>query len=139
MAVGHRLMLVVKTSIVIGAVAATTVALAATAWAGQNVAARYPIANGDPHLPGAILYGAFHHKGDWLQLVNSCRGWGIGYIQVRSGAETKTYYVAKKGQAHRCGERWINRNFREGQPIGIRVCLVRRGRDKCVPWRWGIA
>jgi hypothetical protein len=139
--------LVVKALIVTGAVAATTMGLAAPAWAGQNVSTVVPF--GDGHYdPGwgsyDSGYGAFHHKGDWLQLVDRCSDRYyidnlIVYLQVRNGAETRTYYVAKKGQRHRCGERWINRDFREGRDIAIRVCIVRRGRDRCAGWRWGIA
>ena len=139
--------LVVKALIIAGVVAATTVGLAAPAWAGQNVSTVVPFHDGryDPG-PGSYDsgYGAFHHEGDWLQLVDRCTDrYYIDnltvYLQVRNGAETSTYYVAKKEQPHRCGERWINRNFREGRDIAIRVCIVRRGLDRCVGWRWGIA
>jgi hypothetical protein len=127
--------LVVKALILTAAVAATTVGLAAPAWAGQNVSARIDF--------GALqtdVYGAFHHEGEWVQLVDSCDNKAVSYIQVRNGAETKTYYVAKKGESHRCGTRWIDRNFREGQKIGIRVCnSVSFSVDTCSSWRWGIA
>jgi hypothetical protein len=88
-----------------------------------------------------LVYGAFHHKGDRLQLWDRCQKNSFtGYLQVRNGAEMKTYYVARKGMPHRCGERWINRNFREGRDIGIRACLaIPSDWDTCSPWRWGIA
>jgi hypothetical protein len=126
--------MIVKALIVAGAVAAATVGVVAPAWAGQNVSAKV--------LDPPVVYGAFHHQGDRLQLVQDCSGVvkRIGYLQVRNGAEMKTYYLAKKGQPHRsCGERWINRNFREGRDISIRVCFVQRGADRCSAWRWGIA
>jgi hypothetical protein len=125
--------LFVKALIVTGALAATTVGLAAPAWAGQNVKVEW----------GGRVYGAFHHKGDWLQLVDHCNTpnqTSTGYLQVRNGAEIKTYYATNGPNGeHICGERWINRNFREGRDIGIRVCLVEPGPDACKPWRWGIA
>jgi hypothetical protein len=124
--------LVVKALVLTAAVAATTVGWAAPAWAGQNVSARIDF--------GALqtdVYGAFHHKGDWVQLVDSCDNKAVSYVQVRSGG---TYYVAKRGESHRCGTRWINRNFREGRKIGIRVCnVVPASVDTCTSWRWGIA
>ena len=130
--------LTVKALILTGAVAAMTVGLAAPAWAGQNVSAQIDF--------GALqtdVYGAFHHKGDWVQLVDSCDNKAVSYIQVRGAFSwpggRKTYYVAKAGQKHRCGSRWINRNFREGRKIGIRVCNVAAGIDTCTSWRWGIA
>ena len=127
--------LVVRALILTAAVAATTVGLATPAWAGQNVTARIDF--------GALqteVYGAFHHNGDWVQLVDSCKDKAVSYIQVRNGAEQRTYYVAKKGQPHRCGERWIDRNFQEGRKIGIRVCIsVSFSVDTCTSWRWGIA
>ena len=127
--------LVAKALILTAAVAATTVGLVSPAWAGQNVSARINF--------GALrtdVYGAFHHDGDWVQLVDSCDNKAVSYIQVRNGAETKTYYVAKKGQSHRCGTRWINRNVREGRNIGIRVCnVVAASVDTCTSWRWGTA
>jgi hypothetical protein len=131
----RKVTLVVKALILAGAVAATIVGSAAPAWAGQNVSARIDF--------GALqtdVYGAFHHRGDWVQLVDSCDDKAVSYIQVRNGAEQKTYYVAKKGQSHRCGKRWINRNFQEGRRIGIRVCTsVPFSVDTCSSWRWGIA
>jgi hypothetical protein len=88
--------------------AATTVGLAAPAWAGQSVSARIDF--------GALqtdVHGAFHHKGDWVQLVDSCNNQAVSYIQVRGPFHrgTKTYYVTKPGESHRCGTRCINRNF----------------------------
>jgi hypothetical protein len=132
--------MIVRALIVAAAVAATTVGLAAPAWAGQNVSARVTGNNlGDPDAPPWV-YAAFHHEGDWLQLVDNCDDLFLGYLQVRNGAEQKTYYVAKKGESHQCGQRWVNRNFREGRDIGIRACTVRPADpDHCSPWRWGIA
>jgi hypothetical protein len=133
----RKVTLVVKALILTAGVAATTVGLAAPAWAGQNVSAQIDF--------GALqtdVYGAFHHKGDWAQLVDSCDDKAVSYIQVRDESPflTRTYHVAKKGESHRCGERWINRNFREGRKIGIRVCIdVFFSRDTCTSWRWGIA
>jgi hypothetical protein len=128
----------VKALILAAAVATTTAGLAAPAWAGQNVSARIDF--------GALqtdVYGAFHHEGDRVQLVDSCDNKAVSYIQVRGPFSftggTKTYYVAKPGESHRCGTRWINRNFREGQKIGIRVCDVSFGVDTCSSCRWGIA
>ena len=130
--------LVAKALILTAAVAAATVGLAAPAWAGQNVTARSDF--------GALqtdVYGAFHQKGYWVQLVDSCDNKTVSYIRVRGPFSftggTKTYYVAKPGESHRCGTRWINRNFREGQKIGIQVCNVAAGVDSCTSWRWGIA
>jgi hypothetical protein len=120
---------VVKPLMLTAALTATT---AAPAWAGQNVSAR-------EWNPWGSVYGAFHHKGDYLQLVDSCGDSLGGYLQLRNGAERKTYYRESGGQSHPCGERWINRNFREGRDIGIRVCLAKPGPDFCSPWRWGIA
>jgi hypothetical protein len=130
--------LVVKGLILTVAVAAATVGLAAPAWAGQNVSAQIDF--------GAFqtdVYGAFHHEGDWVQLVDSCDNKAISLIRVRGPFSwtggTKTYYVAQPGESHRCGTRWINRNFREGERIGIQVCNVAAGLDSCTSWRWGIA
>jgi hypothetical protein len=136
--------LVVKALIVTGAVAAMTVGLAAPAWAGQNVSARVTWGTGrfDPSPMSTMWgYGAFHHKGDWLQLWDRCQNDRLtAYLKVRNGAEIKTYYVAKKGEPHRCGERWINRDFREGRDIAIMVCIVKPGNDNCGRgWRWGVA
>ena len=134
----RKAVLVVKALILSAAAAATTVGWAEPAWAGKNVTARI-----DFGLETDV-YGAFHHKGDWVQLVDSCDNKAVSYIQVR-GADSwpggmKTYYVAKAGKSHRCGSRWINRNFREGRKIGIRVCdAVPGGSDSCTSWRWGIA
>jgi hypothetical protein len=69
--------LVVKALILTAAVAATTMGLAAPAWAGQNVSARIDF--------GALqtdVYGAFHHRGDWVQLVDSCDDKAVSYSQV---------------------------------------------------------
>jgi hypothetical protein len=129
--------------ILTGAVAATTMGLAAPAWAGQNVSAQIDFGASQPDV-----YGAFHHKGDWVQLEDSCRDKQPAYIQVRKvftgplgpGAQTKTYYVAKRGESHRCGTRWINRNFKEGRSIGIRVCVtIPFSVDQCTSLRWGKA
>ena len=52
--------------------------LTAPAWAGQNVSARIDF--------GALqtgVYGAFHHKGDRVQLVDSCDNKVISLIRVR--------------------------------------------------------
>jgi hypothetical protein len=129
-----------RTALILTAVvAATTVLSVAPAWAGQNVSAEINFGALDTEV-----YGAFHHKGDWVQLVDSCRNKAVSYIQVRGASSwpggTKTYYVAKRGQRHRCGTRWINRNFREGRKIAIRVCtVVHASVDSCTSWRWGIA
>ena len=124
-----------RTTVIVILTAATTAGWAAPAWAGQNVSARIDFGSLQTEV-----YGAFHHKGDWVQLVDSCDNKAVSYIQVRNGAERKTYYVAKKGQPHRCGTRWINRNFREGRKIGIRVCnVVPASVDTCTSYRWGIA
>jgi hypothetical protein len=133
--------LVVKALILTAAVAATTMGLAAPAWAGQNVSARIDF--------GALqtdVYGAFHHEGDWVQLVDSCSDKQPAYIKVRAVVAflpdpVSTYYIAKRGQSHRCGTRWINRDFTEGRKIGIRVCVrIPFSVDQCTSgWRWGIA
>lgn len=116
---------------------------ATPAWAGQNVSAR--LVEGSPR---PLVYGAFHHQGavERLQLVLDCsRQYGFfghiqGYLEVRDGARKSRYHLARKGQPHRwCGERWIRRDFREGQSVGIQVCWYQRGRDRCTGWRWGIA
>ena len=128
--------LAVKALMLAVAIAAAAVALAAPAMAGKhskNVSARIDFGR-ETHV-----YGAFHHKGDWIQLVDSCRDKAVSYIKVRRGKKRSTYYVAKKGQPHRCGTRWVNREFKEDRSIGISVCIATPGgRDTCTPWRWGI-
>ncbi|HEX6022794.1 MAG TPA: hypothetical protein VFZ00_12415 [Solirubrobacter sp.] len=133
--------LAVKALMITATVAATTMGLAAPAWAGRNVSAQIDF--------GALetsVYGAFHHRGDWVQLVDSCKDKQPAYIKVRAAVAfwpdpISTYYVAKKGQKHRCGSRWINRNFTEHRKIGIKVCVrIPASVDQCTPgWRWGIA
>ncbi|MFG1947682.1 hypothetical protein [Nonomuraea sp. NPDC048826] len=97
---------------------------AAESAAGRNVSAR----------TGGV-YGAFHHRGDDLQLWDTrCSDRHAVYIKVWNGAGTKTYWNKS------CGTRWIKKvNYREGRDIAIQVCVSRTGVDPCSPRRWGVA
>jgi hypothetical protein len=103
----------------------TLAAPAEAATAGRNVSA---------WAPGA--YGAFHHRGDDLQLWDTnCADRRAVYMRVWSGAGSKTYWNK------RCGTRWIRKkiNYREGRDIAIQVCQSRPGPDACSARKWGVA
>lgn len=85
------------------------------------------------------LYGAFHHKGDWLQMIDTCRDGKTGTLEVRYRSSKPIAYYDLWNYPGHCGQRWINTNFQEKEYVGIRLCRPSGGARTCTPWRWGIA